>query len=517
MHTYTKLIQNNMKLLIISLLPQLVPLVFLILASISAPTLKSIYLAKDQHGTIYGIFGYCAEKTGCTPFSVHTSFSDVLPSSKLLAASTIDDLAPYLILAPIAAGLTFFSFLLNVFSIVFYTHLDSSVVYWTFSILLAVFAFLTTTVTCIFSFLIFYPHITWLSWCMIPAAVINLANVIFIVGTFKLLPSAHDILSEGEDDEDINMTSENFDSYNDYYERKNLAASYDIPDINMNKSSYVASLRNDESALSVNETDTEKNEPFSVAEKVQTQNSSSNLSLKVPSLVNVNPYAETETNLDYNGNTFSDDDNLTDNRLSDHESFSANSSTSNFTSISQRPINPNYYAGANARPRVPLGNNQQFMQGMSQNGYYNPVQSQASGLIAGPTYDRRYQQQYHPQNQQQQMQLNNYQNQMQGMPTQNRSGYLRKPKPYMMMGQRPQHQRPGYAGNMSAAPQNPYLNNTTYPSQYGRQPQNPYATSNQSMPLPNNGFVPMRHKNRNNMTNFPSSTMGGEGPYSGFR
>ena len=498
---------------VFTIIPQLVPLAFLILASITSPTLTNIYLAKDTSDTKYGIFGYCSSDSGCSAISLHTQLSSVL-SSNILPSTTMDKLDPYLIITPIAAGLTFVSILFNVLGLLFHSSSGfHSKVYWAFAMVATILAFLTSTFVCIVTFLLFYPYVEWLAWCLIPSAAINLGAVISLAFSFHSLCTRDDgVLSDDENEDNEKSSAINPLTDGNFHSRLDSQTDLpnNVPQLDKNNLNILArSVNSSASSLYTKEQD--KNDTTLVTERVNTENSSSNISLKVPNISN--PYLNYATN---DGNTHSNNSNVfsnesnnrddnyigaadeVDQRLSDVENNSANSSSSNFTSISQRPINPNYYAGSSPNNKLPLGSANQ----------YNPNPSFMKQNNITP-------QQYH-----QQRQINQYQNQMSSMPMQSKNAYMRKPKPYMVMGQRPPfpNQQPpfqnyqGFQGNQSHQPYKAYPNYTQN-QQFSQL--NPYAPA--SAKPRGNGFVPMKYRARNNMSNLPPSALSNDGPYSGFR
>ena len=502
---------------VFTIIPQLVPLAFLILTSISSPTLTNIYLAKDTKNRTYGIFGYCSGDSHCTPVSLHTQLSKVL-SSSVLPSSAIDKLDPYLIIAPIAAGLTFISVLFNVLALVFNGSAGfHSRVYWAFAMTVTILAFLTSSFVCIVTFLLFYPHVEWLAWCLIPSAAINLGAVVSLAFSFNSLCTP-DKEMQTDDESEYNekasvLNPPNTKSFNPYLNSDATLLNNVPPITKSNMNVMTRSLNSSASSLYTKEQD--KNDSVVVTERINTKNSSSNMSLKVPQISNpyLNQGANDSVGNSNNSNLFPNEssnrnndnsaDDEPDQRLSDTENNSANSSSSNFTSISQRPINPKYYAGSPPNNRLPLSAANQY-------GSNGPQMKQNTMTP----------QQYH-----QQRQYNQYQNQMSSMPMQNKNAYMRKPKPYMVMGHRPpfpnqqppaQHYHNGFnqmAQQAHNQPHQPYSNYNTQNQQFNQL--NPYAP-NSSKPR-GNGFVPMKYRARNNMANLPASALGNDGPYSGFR
>lgn len=510
------------------MIPQLVPLAFLILASITAPTLSNIYLAKDSSGTSYGIFGYCSSDSSCTSPSIHTDLSSVL-NSNILSSSTINKLVPFLIIAPISAALTFISLFsqLLALSLSKISNFFKSTFYWLLTIIISILAFLTSCFICIVTFLIFYPNVKWLAWCLIPTAILNLSTVIDLFLSYNHLTSLDDDESADESstinknptEKRLNLSDEiDFDNFNNSSNNNNNinTTNRSIPQIEKPNNNFTFMSHSVNSSAS---SSFFKDHDNITAEKVYTQNSSTNL--RVPEITN--PYLNDiessihnndlvtassvhNSNNNNNNNDTDDDDydndnsttatshytptqNELDNRISGSGHFSADSSSSNFTSISQRPINPNYYAGASAS--IPPSSN------------FNRQPLNSSNLQPQSQYFNKQQQQQQQQEFHQQRQFNQYQNQMTGMPQMQNSRYGNKPKPYMVMAQRQQQQF-----NRQPNQRPPYQN------QFHQM--NPYAPSfNNSQQQRSNGFVPMKYRTRNNVS--PAYSLGNDGPYSGFR
>lgn len=476
-----------MRTTIFAIIVQLIPLAFLLLASITCPTLSNIYLAKDSKDTIYGIFGYCTSNSKCTPISLHTDFASSI-SSSLLSSDVINKMAPSLVIAPVSAGLTFLSCIFNIFSVVFHSKLDFSTIYWSFVILISLLAFLSSAFICIISFLLFYPHVSWLTWCLIPSAVLNFVVMIIDCISYKLLPSSNDLIDDTDYHDYDEKTTSDFDPSNNIFGKSKL--DIDMPEnIPQLKSTYIPASST--SSLK------EKNDFLIETKKVDTNNSS--LSLKLPNVSN--PYIDNnETILNAEGIDNIENNDI-DDRITHSEQSSENSENSNFTSISQRPINPNYYAGASTKPRLPLAS------GSAPNQYN-----------VNPQLNKNFNHQMNFQ----QRQINQYQNQISSMPTQNRNVYMNKPKPYMLMGQKQNmgngRNQPNWNNQFSKQPHPQHQYN------YNQQPysQRQYNQYNQNSSnyngVPNrNNFVPMKYRNRNNLSQLPPSALSNDGPYSGFR
>lgn len=325
----------------------------------------------------------------------------------------------------------------------------------------------------------------------------------------KLLPSPSEVFSDDEPEKsefnDVSFNRFGFDDSNDAIFRNSIK----LPTFDSQ-----SNLKNhDETRASSIYTATEKNESL-ITETLNTKNSSDH-NLRVPDIAN--PYnfdssskisnsksnlLSTEVMSDY-GDIENDN---SDNRLQEHNNFSSNSLSSNFTSISQRPINPQYYAGGVPQQRQPLQSYQQINSNQRYGGHGH-----------------------------QQVQLNQFQQQMSGIPNPSRGGYTAKPKPYMMMSRNPNLQmnnprgynyqnRPPMSGQPPPQHFNPnnsqqYSNyNNQYNPQYNNPPNNMYPSNRPVNPnMGNNPYTPMRYKGRNKFSNLPASAMSNDGPYSGFR
>lgn len=127
-----------MLILILSIPLQVVAFAFTLLASISSPVVDKLAIASNDGNNI-GIFGYCT-KSKCSPTVLHNNFSNII-SSKILSDKTLDTLSPYLILCPIATGITFISLIFAIVTICSYNRRNLSIFYWIFSVAASVFAF----------------------------------------------------------------------------------------------------------------------------------------------------------------------------------------------------------------------------------------------------------------------------------------------------------------------------------------------------------------------------------------
>lgn len=508
-----------MQLLALSIPLQIIAFAFLLIATITVPVVDQLSLANNVDGANIGIFGYCVEETCSTP-SLHTDFADVV-SSSLLSDSVLNTLNSYLILCPISAGLTLFSIIFSVATLIFYKRKPTPTLFWIAAISMAVFAFLTSAAFCVIVFLMFYPHITWLTWCLIPSALLNFATLVLISVNLKLVPSPSEIVSDDEVDY-VGVSNENKNQFD--FDTPNPPTFRTQIDLPLTKSDSFVQIQNVyESSFNSSFSTAKKVNNDAVATVITTPHQDSPV-LKIPDVSN--PYnadpqsgsdsksyiLSTEIMSDY-GDVENDNDPEALQSLH-RENFSSNSISSNFTSISQRPINPQYYAMGHPNSSVqrePLGVN-----------------------VSGNTNQQRYGGNGH-----QQVQINQFQQQMAGIPMKNKASYMTKPKPFMMMMG---NNNAGPPNNMNGRQNHQNQNHIQYSQNFGNRNQNfgngggfqpqfnnnntRYGNNNQFYPQnmnpamgnrPSNGIAPMRYKGRSNQPQIPPSAMGNDGPYSGFR
>lgn len=166
----------------------IVSVVFLILASISSPVVKSFKLGStDEYD--YGVFGYC--KGGlCSDSTYPYKLSEIDDNVDWkFAGSARDTLSKLFILCPIAAGVSFLCLLL-----VGLCHFFSSGAI-IFTILFNVVTFAVCTIACIAAILAFYPFVAWTGWILIGAAACALVSTLLLI--VALFTNSH-----GDDEED---------------------------------------------------------------------------------------------------------------------------------------------------------------------------------------------------------------------------------------------------------------------------------------------------------------------------
>lgn len=176
----------------------LVSMVFLVLGMVALPVSSSLKLASTSSYT-YGIFGYCSDGT-CPSALYPVSFGDIdTDENWLLASATRNTLSKTFIVAPIAAGLTFFSIIFTVIGL----FVVSSPVK-IFSIVFGVISFVATTLVAVMVVLVFYPNVAWTGWLYIAAAALALLAVPALLLSIDVL---------GGDDDSDEESEKNFGTY----------------------------------------------------------------------------------------------------------------------------------------------------------------------------------------------------------------------------------------------------------------------------------------------------------------
>ena len=180
---------------------QFISMAFLIICCVTAPVFKQIGLSVHEDIT-YGTFGYCSPDDGCSkasasydPYSLTASDSDWKMSSTARKA-----LGSILIVMPIAAGLNFFAFVSAAVSFVLSIVKPNSggslpAANFIINLIFQLVAFLSAALMCIVSFLLFFPHVTWCTWLLIPAGVLPLLSLPLMFAAYM----AKDTDSMGED------------------------------------------------------------------------------------------------------------------------------------------------------------------------------------------------------------------------------------------------------------------------------------------------------------------------------
>ncbi len=197
-----------------------IALAFLILATITAPVVSMLSLAEADN-VKYGVFGYCSSSgSNCSDATFPYKVTSLSPNTNdwKMDDSARDTLAKILIVTPIAAGLTLFSFIFNLFA--HFKAFGSSLAFYLIGFFFTLLAFFGAAITCIVTFLLFFPHVTWCAWILIPAAILNLFAVPLMFFALRTTPSSFKDDDEEGEVEDKNLTDlsdgDNFKSNNEF-------------------------------------------------------------------------------------------------------------------------------------------------------------------------------------------------------------------------------------------------------------------------------------------------------------
>ncbi|CCH60993.1 hypothetical protein TBLA_0D04990 [Henningerozyma blattae CBS 6284] len=541
-----------------------------IIACVTAPVYHQIGLAKLDLVT-YGVFGYCdfsdCSKTTAIVRGISAVQNDYNQSHNwhTKSSKSRDILGELLITTPIAAGLNFLTYLfISILSFFPFT-LFSMVIIFFFNVI----SFLLSAFSCIVVFLLFYPHVTWCAWILIPAAVFPLICFPLMFFTYTK-PARISTLPIESDDEDNDFTPKNptvktqidyvhdgdFDNNSLTSKEKRLGYGYEITKLD---SEYVNELYNnstkssfyeDEANEKFNNSNVTSKEDFvktaatfSVIDDLNNKNKGNPQldelrRFSIPSLVdsqirnsnekrrlsrqssNMNDILgevkKMEVVVDADEEEILPSNNqhnpsassgllesmvmksVSGKNLLNHDDHAnkfeaVSDSNSDFTSVSQREVNPNYYGP----PQQPVPNHQQGNMN-NNNNISHPQQYQ--NMVYSNNHNNRQgyaknQQRFRPNNM-----PNNFNN--------NRNMHQQAPHPqyqqYNPMYNRQPQGRPGYQNrpNFNYRSQN----NNQYPQNYNQR------SMNQNLnPMPFGNVPPQFHKkpgNRRGNMPAPSSMNG---------
>lgn len=166
----------------IAALFHLIAFALLLLGVISAPVTTALKLAQTGD-FIYGVFGYCQSER-CSSVAASYAPSDLGRATDWVMSSSVrDTLAKILIIVPVAAGLTLIS-TLTTFICALSQKCCRLLIFRLISLFFSGVAFLSSALITVIVFLIFYPHVTWGSWILIPAAALNVLSFALMCVTF---------------------------------------------------------------------------------------------------------------------------------------------------------------------------------------------------------------------------------------------------------------------------------------------------------------------------------------------
>ena len=180
----------------ISFILMLVTVVFLILSCITSPV-TSFGLGSTSSYK-YGIFGYCQSSGSCSSSSYPYTLSKIDKSAGwLLAPSTRDTLAKVFIVCPIAAGISFICLVFILLS----HFLSTGMIILT--LILNILSFIATAIICVIVIITFHPFVAWAGWILVGAAAASLISIALMIATlFHRRPNVDD----DKDSEDVDLT-----------------------------------------------------------------------------------------------------------------------------------------------------------------------------------------------------------------------------------------------------------------------------------------------------------------------
>ena len=201
---------------VISIL-QFTSLAALIIACVTAPVFHQISLS-SYDGYRYGVFGYChggSDTNECSKASANYQAYSLQNSENentwKMASTARKTLSELLLVLPVSAGVVFFSM---VFNITYGFISSGSKLLFLIDLLLTFLAFSGSAFSCIVVFLLFYPHVNWCAWILIPSAVLNLVSLPL---TFLVYKNKRDASLDSRDSD--NEDTESTDDYSSRLDR----------------------------------------------------------------------------------------------------------------------------------------------------------------------------------------------------------------------------------------------------------------------------------------------------------
>ncbi|KAK6204320.1 SUR7/PalI family-domain-containing protein [Scheffersomyces amazonensis] len=186
----------------------LISFVFLLLATISSPIVSSFNLGKTSSHT-YGIFGFCKiSDNSCSKATYPYTLSGVDDKTDnwFLDSTTRDTLAKIFIIAPIALGFNFISLVVIIIS---HFQIKPAIIG---GIVVNLLAFILTTLVAVIVIITFYPNLGWTGWILIGSAAATLISFIFMILTL-LFHQEEDSELDVYDDSDV--VENKFTNYSD--------------------------------------------------------------------------------------------------------------------------------------------------------------------------------------------------------------------------------------------------------------------------------------------------------------
>ncbi|ANZ76760.1 BA75_03591T0 [Komagataella pastoris] len=364
---------------IVAFLLQLIGTAFLILSCLTVPVTNS--LALSEVGDFkFGVFGYCSssdcsEKTTQYPY-VAASLDDQY-KNWIMSDTARDILSKIIVVVPVAAFFTLVTALVWGLSLI--SGIKRSPVFWKVFCFLQIIAFMATVLVIVVSYLLFSPHTTWVMAVMCAAGGCSLVSVILVILCASWVSRARKYEDEEDENEKMNLNDDltNMDPINtnnigltDFYsdraDMKNdeLIHQHTV-DTGDSGSRYGVISVNTQTKMNDFVNDSKKSRyvmdavpKIPLPQDPNDQNSVSSLmnDARQPMLPEISdPYSSPTLDPIILGNTVDErDQNL--NYKADSKDQSSDymfETGSNFTSVSQKGINPQYYPGAGNYPVLP--------------------------------------------------------------------------------------------------------------------------------------------------------------------
>ncbi|KAH3683689.1 hypothetical protein WICPIJ_005373 [Wickerhamomyces pijperi] len=172
----------------------------LVLACITAPASSTFGLAFAED-IMYGTLGYC--NTSTNECVVGSPFYSVTGLTSLhdwkMDDNARNTLAKILITIPVAAFLVLLNIIFNLLGHI--KVIGHSFGFNIFRFVVATLAFFASAIACIITFLLFYPHVKWPAWLLIPAASLNLINIPLSFYVMRVTPGTDNGDQEQEEED----------------------------------------------------------------------------------------------------------------------------------------------------------------------------------------------------------------------------------------------------------------------------------------------------------------------------
>ncbi|XBW37665.1 hypothetical protein QEN19_003247 [Hanseniaspora menglaensis] len=183
---------------IVIVVVQLITIALLVISFVTVPLFKFTSNKKSSTSNLlslasfnnvqYGVFGYClSSEKDCSSVSVNYKAYEIQASNSdsdnwNMGESTRKGVSQLLLAVPISAGVVFINFLINTVNLITQKRDINEnerfiFVQFIISAIFASLSFAGCTISCVSVFLLFYPHVNWPGWILIPAAILALVTI----------------------------------------------------------------------------------------------------------------------------------------------------------------------------------------------------------------------------------------------------------------------------------------------------------------------------------------------------